>query len=87
MDSQQRPEVPKPLIFKCKSAQMASQQLLEIVVKQCMDSQQPQLATGRHRGEISEPATFSISPKHHQFIDSSIHRMLEGSAAEAEPVN
>ena len=50
--------LPKPLIFKCKREQMASQQLLQIVVKQCIDSQQPQVATGRHRGEISEPATF-----------------------------
>ena len=35
-------------------------------------------------GTISVPC---ISPKHHQIIDSSINRMLEGSAAEAEPVN
>ena len=66
---------------------MASRQLLAIVVKQCLDSQQPEIATGRHRQEISEPATFLIPPKHHQFIDSWIHRMVKGSAAEAEPVN
>ena len=62
---------------------MASQQLLEIAMKQCLDSQQPQVATGRQKGGTSEPATFWISSKHYRLINSSINRMLKESAAKA----
>ena len=63
---------------------MASQQLLEIAVKQCMDSQQPQVATGRHRGgKLQSQQPSEYHPKHHQLIDSLLNRMLKESAAEA----
>ena len=39
MDSQQPPEVSKTIHISFKSAQLASLQLLEIAVKQRMDSQ------------------------------------------------
>ena len=51
---------------------MASQQFLEIAVKQCVDSQQPQVATGRHRGGGKLQ---SQSP--------SAYHMLEETGAEA----